>query len=44
MRGLWLLPLRDLIALGMWFASFTGHRIAWRGEQYVLEKGKLRPA
>ncbi len=43
-RGLWLLPLRDVIALGMWFASFTGHRIAWRGEQYVLEKGKLRPA
>ncbi len=43
-RDLWLLPLRDVIALGVWFASFTGHRIAWRGEQYVLEKGKLRPA
>jgi len=44
LRDLWLLPLRDVFALGLWLASFAGHRIAWRGEKYILEKGKLRPA
>ncbi|MGE0405607.1 MAG: bacteriohopanetetrol glucosamine biosynthesis glycosyltransferase HpnI [Candidatus Korobacteraceae bacterium] len=43
-RDLWLLPLRDVFALALWFASFFGHRIAWRGEHYILEKGKLRSA
>ena len=44
LRDLWPLPLRDIFALGLWLASFAGHRIAWRGEEYILEKGKLRPA
>lgn len=44
LRDFWLLPLRDVFALGLWLASFAGHRIAWRGEEYILEKGKLRPA
>jgi ceramide glucosyltransferase len=44
LRDLWLLPLRDVIALGIWLASFAGHRVAWRGQDYILEKGKLRPA
>jgi ceramide glucosyltransferase len=43
-RDLWLLPLRDAVALGIWIASFAGHRIEWRGQQYVLKDGKLRPA
>jgi ceramide glucosyltransferase len=43
-RDLWLLPFRDVLAVGVWVASFAGHRIAWRGEEYILEKGKLRPA
>ncbi|HXZ78541.1 MAG TPA: bacteriohopanetetrol glucosamine biosynthesis glycosyltransferase HpnI [Terriglobales bacterium] len=47
-RQLWrdfpLIPLRDLGALLVWIASFTGHTVAWRGDQFVLEKGKLRPA
>jgi ceramide glucosyltransferase len=43
-RELWLLPLRDVIALGIWIASFCGDRIVWRGTEYILEKGKLRPA
>jgi len=47
-RQLWrdfpLIPLRDLSALLVWVASFTGHTVAWRGHQFVLEKGKLRPA
>ncbi len=44
LRDLWLLPVRDIFAPGLWLASFAGHRIAWRGEEYILEKGKLRPA
>jgi ceramide glucosyltransferase len=38
---LWLLPLRDLIAVGIWIASFTGHTVTWRGEQFQLKNGRL---
>ena len=38
-----LLPLRDLVALMIWIASFAGHTVAWRGDEFILEKGKLRP-
>lgn len=37
-----LLPLRDLVAMAIWIASFTGHTVAWRGDLFILEKGKLR--
>jgi ceramide glucosyltransferase len=39
---LWLLPLRDMLGLIIWAASFAGHTIAWRGDQFILENGKLR--
>jgi ceramide glucosyltransferase len=42
-RLLALLPLRDVVALMVWIASFTGHTVAWRGDEFILEKGKLRP-
>ena len=38
---LWLLPARDLLAMGLWVAGFAGHTIVWRGERFVLRKGKL---
>jgi len=38
---LWLLPLRDLIAVGVWVASFAGHTVTWRGDRFHLENGKL---
>ncbi len=38
---LYLIPLRDLIALAVWIASFFGHRIHWRGDSYCLKDGKL---
>lgn len=44
LRHLWLVPLRDLIAFGVWFASFTGHQVHWRGDIFILEDGKIRPA
>lgn len=38
---LWLLPLRDLLAVGVWLASFTGHTITWRGDRFQLKNGRL---
>lgn len=42
-RELYLLPLRDVVALLVWIASYAGHTVAWRGDIFILEKGKLRP-
>jgi ceramide glucosyltransferase len=39
--SLWLLPLRDLIAMGVWVAGFAGNTIVWRGERFALKGGKL---
>jgi ceramide glucosyltransferase len=44
LRLLWLLPVRDLIAFWVWFASFTGRKVHWRGEVFILEDGRIRPA
>jgi ceramide glucosyltransferase len=38
-----LVPVRDLLALGVWLASYAGHTVRWRGDEFILEKGKLRP-
>jgi ceramide glucosyltransferase len=38
---LWLLPLRDLIAVGVWIASFVGHTVTWRGDRFQLKNGRL---
>jgi ceramide glucosyltransferase len=44
-RFLWLLPLRDLLAVAVWLASFFGHTIRWRGDLFYLKDGKLvRPS
>jgi ceramide glucosyltransferase len=43
-RYLWLLPLRDLSAFWVWFASYADHTVRWRGEIFILEDGKIRPA
>lgn len=39
--NLWLLPLRDAIAMGTWVAGFAGNTIVWRGERFKVKKGKL---
>jgi ceramide glucosyltransferase len=41
LRDLWLLPLRDLLALGIWFWSFADDHIVWRGQKFLLRDGKL---
>ena len=40
-RFLWLLPLRDLVAVLVWVASFVGNKVSWRGEEFRLKSGKL---
>jgi ceramide glucosyltransferase len=41
--NLWLLPLRDLVAIGVWVAGFAGNTIVWRGQRFLLKAGKLEP-
>jgi len=38
---LWLLPVRDLIAVGVWLVSFWGSTVKWRGHLFELKKGRL---
>ncbi len=40
-KKLWLLPIRDLIAVAVWIASFAGHTVVWRGDRFELKKGRL---
>lgn len=40
--GLWLLPLRDVAALGLWAMGYAGNTIVWRGERFVVRDGKLQ--
>jgi ceramide glucosyltransferase len=39
----WLLlvPVRDLMAIVVWVASFMGDTVAWRGTSFTLKDGKL---
>jgi len=39
--SLWLLPLRDVVAMGVWIAGFAGNTIVWRGQRFTLKDGKL---
>jgi ceramide glucosyltransferase len=41
LRNLWLLPLRDVVALVVWFWSFAGDAVVWRGERFHVRGGKL---
>ena len=38
---LWLLPVRDLIAVGVWMVSFWGSTVKWRGDLFELKKDRL---
>jgi ceramide glucosyltransferase len=38
---LWLIPVRDVVALFVWIASYAGHKIHWRGDHFYLKDGKL---
>ena len=42
-RDWWLVPLRDVVGLAVWVASFFGDTVVWRGERFRLRDGKLEP-
>ncbi|MDR3504893.1 MAG: bacteriohopanetetrol glucosamine biosynthesis glycosyltransferase HpnI [Acidocella sp.] len=42
--SLWLLPLRDVVAMGLWAAGFAGDTIHWRGQRFHVRKGRLHLA
>jgi ceramide glucosyltransferase len=44
LANLWLLPVRDVVAMGLWVAGFAGNTIVWRGQRFVLRGGKLEAA
>jgi ceramide glucosyltransferase len=39
--NLWLLPLRDLVALGLWIAGFASNTVVWRGDRFTVRNGVL---
>jgi ceramide glucosyltransferase len=41
LRDLWLLPLRDMVALAIWLVSYFGNEVEWRGMRFRLRHGKL---
>ena len=41
-RYLWLLPLKDLIGFALWFMSFTGNKVTWKGTSFMVDReGRL---
>jgi ceramide glucosyltransferase len=41
LRDLWLLPLRDLVSLGIWAWSYAGSTVQWRGEEFLVKDGRM---
>ena len=41
LASLWLVPLRDVVAMGLWVAGLGGDTIVWRGERFALKDGRL---
>ncbi len=45
LQSLALIPVRDAVGFALWVASFTGNRVMWRNETFVLSRdGTMRPA
>lgn len=42
-RRLWLVPLRDAIYFAVWIAAFVSNRVAWGGEEYLIQEGRMVP-
>ncbi|MDE3200476.1 MAG: bacteriohopanetetrol glucosamine biosynthesis glycosyltransferase HpnI [Acidobacteriota bacterium] len=41
LANLCLLPVRDVVAMGLWVAGFASNVIVWRGERFEVKKGRL---
>jgi ceramide glucosyltransferase len=42
-KNLWLLPLRDLLAMAIWFSSYLSNTVTWGGERFRLKDGRMYP-
>jgi ceramide glucosyltransferase len=42
-RDLWLVPVRELVSVGVWVGSFFGHTITWRGKRFLVRNKRLVP-
>jgi ceramide glucosyltransferase len=40
-RLLWLIPVRDILAVWVWAGSFAGNTIVWRGDRFTIKNRKL---
>src|SRR5262249_45794702 len=40
-RRAWLLPVRDIAGVVVWFASFTRRKVHWRGRVFVLSGKRM---
>jgi len=43
-RRLWLVPLWDAIHFVVWAASFASNHVVWGNVEYVIERGRMKPA
>ena len=43
-RRLWLVPLWDAIHFVVWTASFASNRVVWGNVEYVIDRGRMKPA
>jgi ceramide glucosyltransferase len=44
MKGLPLLPLRDIVGLASWFLALTRRKVIWRGKEFIVTRqGRLLP-
>jgi len=43
-RGLWVLPISDIVSFAIFVASFLSGRVVWRGVDFGVDgKGQLHP-
>jgi ceramide glucosyltransferase len=43
-RRLWLVPLWDAIHFVVWAASFASNHVVWGTVEYVIDRGRMKPA
>jgi ceramide glucosyltransferase len=43
-RRLWLVPLWDALHFVVWAASFASNHVVWGNVEYVIDRGRMKPA
>jgi hypothetical protein len=39
LADLWLVPIKDLVMTGVWFASLLSNKVSWAGRQFQVQRG-----